>query len=265
MKKIKAISGVNSFHCPVESISGVWCFERRGGERTTARSTPGHLLHCHVKGSTELQANGREYLLEPDSVIYYHESEEVKNYFIDDIKFYSIAFHAPKLMPLPLSKRVFKVEQSIVELFREIYEVYTSNPPDAAMRLYALLLLLLPQLGLSEDRERKHYSNREKLWFEVEAWILKNRKFRVGIPAICRQFNISPATLLRSSQATVSVSVTKRLQQIRMNEARALLLYSGLNITETADYLGYPRMHEFSREFSNYFKHPPSSLNMKES
>jgi AraC-like DNA-binding protein len=264
MKKQHNKRLATNLYCPVEAVSGVWRFDRPGGHHATAQSTPGHLLHCHIKGTTTLQANGRNYEITPNSVIYYHESEEVKNHFIDDVIFYSIAFNAPKLSPLPLSRRVFKVENNIVELFHELYEIYTSNPPDVAMRLYALLLSLLPQIGFSEHDNRKYHSTREKLWLEVESWVRKNRKFRAGIPELSAQFKISAATLLRACRKTAATSVSKRLQQMRMEEARALLLYSGLNITETAEYLGYPRIHEFSREFSSYHKHPASHLTINQ-
>ncbi len=258
-KKIKTVPRT-SFSCPVERISGVWCFERSAGQRTTARSTPGHLLHCHFKGTTELQANGRNYIVTPNSVIYYHESEEVKNYFVNDIMFYSIAFQAPNLGPLPLNRRVFKVEPDIVDIFKNIYNVYSSNPPDAAMQLYTMLLSLLPRIGFTGYGIREYHTAYEKLWLEVEAWINRNHKYRASSGEICRHFNVSAATLLRACQETLETSVSKRIRQMRMAEARALLLYSGLNISETAEYLGYPRMHEFSREFSAYFKFPASKL-----
>ena len=258
-KKIKTVPRT-SFICPVERISGVWCFELSGVQRTTARSTPGHLLHCLFKGTTELQANGRNYTVTPNSVIYYHESEEVKNYFIDDIMFYSIAFHAPNLTPLPLNQRVFKVEPEIVDIFKDIYNVYSSNPPDTAVQLYAMLLSLLPRIGFTGYGIREYHTAHEKLWLDVEAWIRRNHKYRASSKEICRHFNVSAATLLRACQETVETSVVKRIRQMRMAEARALLLYSGLNISEVAEYLGYPRMHEFSREFSAYFKFPASEL-----
>jgi AraC-like DNA-binding protein len=55
------------------------------------------------------------------------------------------------------------------------------------------------------------------------------------------------------------------LQQITMNEARDLLTFSGLNVSATASYLDYPRINEFSREFSKYFGYPPSlrTLNLQ--
>ncbi len=251
---------MTGFSCPVERISGVWRFERSGGQRTTARSTPGHLLHCHFKGTTELQANGRNYTVMPNSVIYYHEFEEVKNYFVDDIMFYSIAFQAPNLAPLPLNQRVFKVEPDIVDIFKNIYTVYSSNPPNAAIQLYSMLLSLLPRIGFTGYGIREYRTAHEKLWLEVEAWISRNHKYRTSSREICRYFNVSAATLLRACQETVETSVAQRVRQIRMAEAQALLLYSGLNISEVAEYLGYPRMHEFSREFSSYYKYPASTL-----
>jgi AraC-like DNA-binding protein len=52
----------------------------------------------------------------------------------------------------------------------------------------------------------------------------------------------------------------RRIQTVRMEEARGLLLFSTLNVTQVAEYLGYPRLHEFSREFSQYFGAPPSRV-----
>ena len=44
-----------------------------------------------------------------------------------------------------------------------------------------------------------------------------------------------------------------------MSEAKKLLRYSGMNVSEIAAYLGYPRVHEFSREFSKNSGSSPSS------
>ena len=250
---------VNILPCPVREISGVWRFERAAGLRTAACSTPGHLLHYIVRGSGTLNINKRKYNIAAGSVIYYYEKEEVKNNFRDDTVFYSIAFSAPELPPLPLSGRVFKVNEKAAGIFSEIYKIYTSGIPDSTLRLFELLLELLDMLGFMESA-LPAYSRREKLWSRIESWIRQERKFRAGIPEICERFNISPATLHRVCRDASEKSAGKRIQQIRMDEARALLMFSGLNVSVVAQYLGYPRVHEFSREFSKYFKQPASSL-----
>jgi AraC-like DNA-binding protein len=218
------------------------------------------LLHCFIEGAVQLETNGRIYEVNSGSVVYYHEQEYVKNYFRQNTVFFSIAFKAPDLSPLPLNKRCFKVDKNIVKIFQAIYESYVNNPHSCSLELYVQLLALLQKLGLTDVEHCRAHTPGEKFWYEVEAWIRKGRRFRVEIKDLCRRFNISPATLYRSCRKTTGISIAKRLQQIRMSEARTLLKYSDLNITETAEYLGYSRIHEFSREFSAYYKYPASSL-----
>jgi AraC-like DNA-binding protein len=55
----------------------------------------------------------------------------------------------------------------------------------------------------------------------------------------------------------------QRIREIRMAEAGKLLKHTQMNISQTADYLGYPRVHEFSREFSKFFGYPPTRLKKK--
>jgi len=203
--------------------------------------------------------NRRSYDIDSGSVIYYHEQEEVKNYYPEDTVFYSVAFTAPGLPPLALSRRVFKTENDVADIFAKLYEIYTAKSPNSNLCLFTLLLELLKRLGFTES-ELPAYSSREKLWYQIESWIRQKRKFRTGIPDICEQFNVSPATLHRICRDSSEKSVGKRVQQMRMEEAKALLMFSGLNVSETAQYLGYPRIHEFSREFSAYFKQTPSSF-----
>ncbi len=249
----------NILHCPVTEISGVWRFERQAGLRAVSYSTPGHLLHYIVKGSGTLITNRRSYNISPGVVIYYYEKEEVRNYYRDDTVFYSIAFNAPDLPPLPFSERVFKAEADIADTFLKFYEIYTVKSPNSTLQLFTLLFRLLSRIGFSESA-LPSYSRREKLWNRVESWIRQEKMFRVSIPEICEHFNISPATLHRVCRDASEKSVGKRIQQMRMEEAKALIMFSGLNISETAQYLGYPRVHEFSREFSAYFKRTASSF-----
>jgi AraC-like DNA-binding protein len=47
-----------------------------------------------------------------------------------------------------------------------------------------------------------------------------------------------------------------------MRHARALLRYTPMSVTEVALYLGYPRVHEFSREFRRRYGAAPSSARL---
>jgi transcriptional regulator GlxA family with amidase domain len=50
----------------------------------------------------------------------------------------------------------------------------------------------------------------------------------------------------------------RRLRELRLAEAQGLLRFSTLSVSQVAEYLGYPRVHEFSREFSRRMGRPPS-------
>ncbi|MDD5596518.1 MAG: AraC family transcriptional regulator [Victivallaceae bacterium] len=243
--------------CPVREISGVWRFERKAGFSGTTFSTPGHLVHYIVEGTENVAINKREFRAEAGAVIYYYEQEEVKTHFLNDTVFYSIAFMAPELPPLTGRQRVFKAEAGVADIFAGIYELYTAPSGKSSIRLFRLLLELLERLGLAKSAA-EFYNRHEKLWHRIEARIRRERRFRIGIKEICSEFNLSPASLHRLCVEVSGKPPGKRLQQIRMEEAKALLMFSGLNVSEVAKYLGYPRIHEFSREFSACFKSPPS-------
>ena len=70
----------------------------------------------------------------------------------------------------------------------------------------------------------------------------------------------SRATVVRLCRAATGMSPVQRLRELRMDEARGLLLYSQRSVTQVARYLGFPEIHGFSREFSRHFGFPPSAL-----
>ncbi|MFA6716676.1 MAG: AraC family transcriptional regulator [Victivallales bacterium] len=245
--------------CPVKEISGVWRFERKTGSSGTTFSTPGHLIHYIAQGAENVTINKREFHAKPGDVIYYYEQEEVRTHFPENTVFYSIAFMAPELPPLAGERRVFKAQTGVADIFAGIYELYTAPPGKPSMRLFRLLLELLERLDFDKFAVN-FYGRQEKLWHQIESRIRRERRFRIGIKEICSEFGVSPASLHRLCVEVSGKPPGKRLQQIRMEEAKALLMFSGLNVSEVAEYLGYGRIHEFSREFSACFKSPPSSF-----
>lgn len=61
---------------PIEGILLVELLEGPPlGQRFTASSLPGHLLHYVIEGEVQQQSNGRTYHLKPGSVLWYHEDE----------------------------------------------------------------------------------------------------------------------------------------------------------------------------------------------
>jgi transcriptional regulator GlxA family with amidase domain len=57
----------------------------------------------------------------------------------------------------------------------------------------------------------------------------------------------------------VGLPPLKRIKQIRFSLARGLLQRSALSVKEIAAETGYPRVHEFLRDYRKHFGHPPTA------
>lgn len=77
------------------------------------------------------------------------------------------------------------------------------------------------------------------------------------IAAIAKAARMSPSTLHHTFKAVTSVSPLQYLKQIRLHQARLLMLQDGLNAGEVAHRVGYSSPSQFSREFKRFFGAPP--------
>ena len=57
---------------------------------------------------------------------------------------------------------------------------------------------------------------------------------------------------------SVGVSPLRRLNQLRLSMAHGLVILSNLSISEIADRVGYPRVHELSRDYHKHFGATPT-------
>jgi AraC-like DNA-binding protein len=262
MSNLKYDFPVTRISCPIESITGVWEFIRPPSFNYLCYSLPGHLLHFVKKGSYTVKINSRKYKVKAGDIIYYYESEEVETIGNEtEVTFYSVGFQAPKLRPLPMDMRVFPVDQKVQKLFHKLFEGFSSeNRMTRSFTVYSSLLNILNNIeGLYSDTQNS-MDEKEELWWALERRIRKNKIFRTSLEELSEIGGYSRSTIIRSCRKLTGDTPLQRLRTIRMEEARGLLSFAHLNVTQVAEYLGYPRMHEFSREFSTYFGKPPSTL-----
>jgi len=248
--------------CPIERLVGVWLFERRPDRGYSwTYSTPGHLLHLVLRGCYGLRTDGREYGVKAGDIIYYHESEKVEWLGNEvPVSFYAIGFSAPSLAPLSMGRRVFPAPSGTRAVFDSLYDA--SLDPSGSRRgltMYARLSSLVLLLWRDEPAPDA-LAAAAGVWRELERRVRERRLYRATLAQLCAIAHRSRASLVRDCRRATGMSPQKRLRAIRMAEAQGLCRYSMLNVTQIAEYLGYPRLHEFSREFSRYFGEPPSRL-----
>ncbi|MBU2903603.1 AraC family transcriptional regulator [Arenibacter algicola] len=250
--------------CPIESITGIWEFKRPSYFRFMCYSLSGHLLHLVTKGSYVVKINSREYNVKEGDIVYYYGSEEVETIGNKhEVNFYSISFQAPKVLPLPFEMRVFAADKNLQSLFQKLHEEFsTQDIMSTHYNVYALLLSILNNIdGIYFDSYKRPLE--EELWWSIERRIRKDKIFRPSLNDLLRISGYSRSTVIRSCHKATGNTPINRIQTIRMEEAKSLLNFAHLNVTQVSEYLGYPRIHEFSREFSKYYGVPPSNLLQK--
>ena len=246
--------------CPLTHIAGFWKFERRAGLKTTARSTPGHLIHYVISGHYNVVISRRGYNVKPGDIIYYYQEEDVACDFYKDTAFYSVAFAAPDFEPLPLDFRVFPAPGKCDRHFRRLSKVcIDNNPRTAVYAAHGTLLNILAEIQKIRP-DLKQAGGYDAAWSEIEHYIRSKHISRPSLVELSDKFRISISSLIRLCRRVNGKTPIQYFKALRMEEARALLLLSGMNVSEIAEYLGYGRIHEFSREFSGHFGCSPSSL-----
>lgn len=245
--------------CPVEQITGIWNFKRPPLRNSVAVSTPGHLFHLIVKGHYHLTIGSRSYHVKEGDFIYYHESETVLWRGEDtEVEFYSIGFLATSIEPPDADKRVFAANRTIKKAFQNIYENACPVSTQSHLCLvYSEIFSILHEIAMICSIATEPRLADEHLWRFLEDEIRKRRSFRASLGDLAKWANCCRSTVVRACRNETGKSPMGRLRLIRMAEAKGLLKFSSLNITQIAQYLGYPRIHEFSREYKSFFNKTP--------
>ncbi|MEO7494395.1 MAG: AraC family transcriptional regulator [Massilia sp.] len=90
------------------------------------------------------------------------------------------------------------------------------------------------------------------------AWIRDHRTSRLRIEAVCDASGMSRASLHRHFLAITGLSPLQYQKQLRLQEARQLLLAGARSASDVAFAVGYESASQFSREYLRQFGAPPA-------
>ncbi|RZS78937.1 AraC family transcriptional regulator [Pigmentiphaga kullae] len=89
------------------------------------------------------------------------------------------------------------------------------------------------------------------------AWIKENYTVPLRIEALAQAVNMSPSSLHHHFKAVTAMSPLQFQKQLRLREARTLMLSELLDAGSAARRVGYESASQFSREYSRLFGSPP--------
>ncbi len=139
---------------------------------------------------------------------------------------------------------------SEAEMYHAEYELFDRMTlPGSSLALFDQIWELLQTLVYDTSREM---SPSKGLIDAIQSYIRANFNTAITLDEIARHFNFTPAYLIRIFKRQVGVTPIQYLIDLRMAEARRLMIGSpGLDIKEIGEIVGYPDPHYFSRIFKN--------------
>lgn len=90
------------------------------------------------------------------------------------------------------------------------------------------------------------------------AWIGKNFRERFSIEQLAAEVGMSPSSLHEHFRAVTAMTPIQFQKQLRLQNARGLMLVEDLDVTTTAFRVGYESASQFSREYRRHFGEPPA-------
>ncbi|MHA6493410.1 AraC family transcriptional regulator [Pseudomonas borbori] len=88
-------------------------------------------------------------------------------------------------------------------------------------------------------------------------WLNQHFDQPLRIENLAREVNLSPSTLHHRFKAVTALSPLQYQKQLRLQEARRLMLCEGLEAASASYRVGYESPSQFSREYSRLFGAPP--------
>ncbi len=92
---------------------------------------------------------------------------------------------------------------------------------------------------------------------QTMAWMKQHYNTPINIDGLAEQAHMSATTFRQHFKAVAGMSPLQYLKQIRLQEARQLMLNDGLDASTSGLQVGYESVSQFSREYARLFGAPP--------
>lgn len=250
---------------PLDGIIGGWAFTIPAGHRRLGIVTPPHhLVHLLTDGAYTLAIDGDTYEVDAGDLIYYPAGARVD--WLDNavpIRFLSISFAAPG-WTYRATRRVQRDWRRHRADFEEVVQLCQAPQPTPHQHLRGYQAMLAILLALEElTGKRPAARSRETLWWTIERHIRQCQDWHMPVNAMGDLVQRSRSTVHRACLAATGTPPADRLRQLRLEQARDLLIHSPQSITSIAESLGYNRLQEFSRDYSRQLGEPPSAFRQR--
>ncbi|MGQ7957282.1 AraC family transcriptional regulator N-terminal domain-containing protein [Pseudomonas sp. SP16.1] len=174
-----------------------------------------------------------------------------------------IADIGPVGVPSPGPKRALYLDRLELPLLDAVIRLLQllETPRDIAMLAPLAMREIFYRLLHSPQGQRLHEiavvdSQGQRIVRAIE-WLNARYDQPLRIEELARAVNLSPSTLHHRFKAVTALSPLQYQKQLRLQEARRLMLCEGLEAAAAGYRVGYESPSQFSREYSRLFGAPP--------
>ena len=151
---------------------------------------------------------------------------------------------------------------NIKSLFRKICHMH-KNFPWQRLAQAGLFLQLLEEI-LIETAEHSEQNNPHAVTMQqAVAYLQKHLDKELNVDVMATGFKMSASYFRKMFKAAYGISPRTMHRELRMWRAGEMLAYSGLNVSEVADRLGFSNVQNFSRAFKEVTSNCPLSYRNK--
>jgi AraC-like DNA-binding protein len=158
---------------------------------------------------------------------------------------------------LSLSSVTFELLDSAIRLVR-LLAVPRDIPILAPLAEREILYRLLQGDQTSKLRQIAFAESKLQQINRAIGWIKRNFREPFSIDALASEARMSPSTLHEHFKAVTSMSPLQYQKQLRLQEARRLILSQSIDAAMAGHSVGYESPSQFSREYKRTFGAPPA-------
>lgn len=151
-------------------------------------------------------------------------------------------------------------EPEILEVFLRMLDLL-EKPEQIAIRAPLMLRELHYLLIVSPHgdilRRLNTPGTRNNQVVQAVNWIRANYRMPLRIDSLAQRVNMSTANLHRRFKLLTGLSPLQYQKQLRLHEARRLMLFENERVSDAAFTVGYESITQFNREYKRIFGEPP--------
>lgn len=234
------------------------------------------LLICEGEGT--YQIDGKEYKVEPRSLIVYNQGiwHEEKSFPHKPHRMLYVAFSNLRLNGLakgsfikehqspviPLKDRYFMIEQR----FREIINLVDRPSPESQRIINHLLVVLLAELAdaIHHKETNKKSMNATQTVNKMIYYIQNNYSQNITLEDLSKFSYLSPFHLIRQFKKETGLSPIQYLIQYRIEVSKQYLLNTEESIEKISELVGYQSTTYFQNIFKKVVGMPPGEFRSSE-